>query len=108
MKWVRLRQRLREFDCGVEWTGGVGNRVNITRTVTRRGFLGRARPIELHTQVACSGDGSEADRSTVHRIRKAMHLDDAHDVDSATFYAGAVVDSFIIEYRRILRRLAKL
>lgn len=111
MKWWRLRQRLREFGCDSTPAGGVGNRLNITRQVAsaqkrRWGFAKPATP--LFTQVAWAGDGTEADRDTIHKIRRDLCLDDEHDIDSATFYRDAVIDSFIIDYRRILRRLAKL
>lgn len=106
LKWLRLKQRLRDFGC--EWApaGGVGNRINVTRKVQRRGFL-RQRTRVLSVQVAWAGDGTEADRNTIHMIRRRLELDDDHDVDSATFYAGATIDAFIIDYRRILRRLGK-
>lgn len=109
MKWLRLKQRLRELGCETQAVGGVGNRVNIFRRLREPRFLGLGtREQVLQTQVACAGDGTDADRDTIHKIRHDLHLDDDHDVDSATFYAGAEVDAFIIDYRRILRRLAKL
>jgi death-on-curing family protein len=108
MKWGRLKQRLRDFGCSFEPAPGVGHRLNITRTVREPRPLRRVKEFELHTQVAWSGDGSDADRSTVHKIRRDLHLDDAHDCDSGAFYFGYEIDSFIIDYRRILQRLAKL
>jgi death-on-curing family protein len=110
MKWVRLRQLLRdEFGCEFQPAAGVGNRLNVYRTKPRSKVLGLTRrPVALTTQVAWSGDGSDADKGTIHKIRKDLHLDNEHDIDSATFYQGAVVDGFIIEYRRILKRLARL
>lgn len=108
MKWFRLKQRLRDFDCECVMASGVGNRINVTRRLIQSRRFGRQRVRLLSTQVACGGEGTEADRSTVHKIRKDLHLDDEHDVDSATFYANAKIDAFIIDYRRILRRLAKL
>ncbi len=109
MKWLRLKQRLRDFDCECQTAGGVGNRLNIVREVRESSFLGlRLRVRALQTQVAWAGDGTDADRDTIHKIRHDLWLDDDHDVDSATFYAGAEVHAFIIDYRRILRRLAKL
>jgi prophage maintenance system killer protein len=109
MKWISLDRRLRDFGCTVKPTGNVGNRVNIVRTIqepARRFHRSRVR--ELRTQVACSGQGTEADRGTIHKIRRDLELDDDHGVDSASFYEGAKIDSFIIDYRRILKRLAKL
>lgn len=109
MKWLRLKQRLRELGCETETATGVGNRLNIHREIEGKTFFGLRRTLQrLQTQVACSGDGTEADRNALHKIRRDLHLDDEHDMDSATFYAGSEVDSFIIEYRRILRKLAKL
>lgn len=108
MKWIRLKQRLREFGCDYGQAGGVGNRINVWRDVNRPRRLGRPKVVRLSTQVAYGGDGTEADRSTVHKLRKDLELDDDHDIDSGSFYGGEVIDSFIIDYRRILRRLAKL
>ena len=108
MKWVTLKQRLRELDCSFTPAPGVGNRLNLSRRVRRRARFGVAKRETLSTQVAWPGDGTDADRSTIHKIRRDLQLDDAHDVDSASFYADAKIDGFIIDYRRILRRLAKL
>jgi death-on-curing family protein len=109
MKWIRLQQRLAEHNCTWEPAGGVGNRLNICRTIPGKKRFGiTQRSQVLSTQVACAGSGSEADRNTIHKIRRDLQLDDEHDIDSASFYAGAAIDSFIIDYRRILARLAKL
>lgn len=108
MKWIRLKQRLRDFGCDFEPARGVGNRINIDRSIREKGFLGRHKTRVLHTQVRWAGDGTEADRNTLHKIRADLELDDANDCDSATFYQGAEIDSFIIDHRRILGRLAKL
>jgi len=111
MKWVRLKQRLREYGCEFS-TPSVGHRLNITREMTVRETHRFRRPttrtFTLAVQVQCGGDGTDAARSTIHRIRRELWLDDHHDVDSNDFYQGKKIDSFIIEYRRILRRLAKL
>jgi death-on-curing family protein len=108
MKWLKLKQLLRSFDCDFETAVGVGNRLNIYRTVERRGRLGRKRTERLQMQVAWAGDGTEAARNTVHEIRRRLELDDDHGVDSQVFYQGAEIDGFIIEYRRILQRLSNL
>jgi death-on-curing family protein len=108
MRWNRLKQRLRDFECGYEHHPGGGVRMNVWRDVSRPRRLGRPKTVRLSTQVACAGDGTDADRSAVHKIRKDLELDDAHDIDSTTFYGGEVIDGFIVDYRRILRRLSKL
>jgi death-on-curing family protein len=109
MKWHKLRSRLSELGCEMEPASGGGSRLNIRRTVYRKKLLGlRRTPVVLRTQVAWTGDNTEADKKAIHWIRSQLELDDANDVDSATFYEGAKVDAFIADYRRILKRLAKL
>lgn len=111
MKWIKLRQRLKELGCRCEPAGGVGNRLNIYRTVEeseRRWMRSKTKKVEFHTQVAWSGDGTDADKNVVHKIRKDLQLDDAHGYDAAAFYSGLEIDSVIADYRHILKRLAKL
>lgn len=109
MQWLKLRKRLRELGCECTPAQGVGNRMNITRTVEERTtVLRRTKRRVLTTQVACAGDGTDAAKNTIHKIRADLHLDDEHGYDSAAFYDDAVVDSFIAEYRDILKRLSKL
>ena len=107
MKWLKLRRRLRDFHCECEPVHGVGNRMNITRRVLQYGRI-RRKAVTLATQVAWAGDGTEADKNTIHKIRNDLHLDEEHGVDGRVFYEGAEIDAVVIEYRNILRRLAKL
>lgn len=107
--WLRLKRILRTFHCRIETAGGVGNRIDIYRTVEDKRIFGRSRTRELYTQVAYRGDGTEAARNTVHHIRAELELDEAHGVDSRGFYeAEAEPDEFIQTYRTLLRRLARL
>lgn len=106
LKWIRLKQKLKAFDCTSEPAPGVGNRLNISRAVTIQGRFRQKREY-LHVQVACAGDGTDADRNTVHEVRKQLHLDNAHGVDSIAFYDGALIDQFIIDYHSLLQRLGK-
>jgi death-on-curing family protein len=108
LKWIKLKHILRTFDCEFDAAGGVGNRINITRTIPRKGILKRSRSEVLSIQVACAGDGTEAARNTIHEVRRKLQLDPEHDVDSQVFYHGAEIDGFICEYRHILTRLARL
>jgi death-on-curing protein len=107
MKWHKLKGRLRELGCYME--KGAGIRLDITRTIETRDLFGlRRKRRELRTQVSCPSDGDEASKATIHKIRKDLALDDANGVDSGWFYEGAKIDAFIIEYRGVLKRLAKL
>ncbi len=111
MKWLRLKQRLRTFDC--QWTPapGGGTAINIERKITvTYSRLRRVWPKteELRVQVRCPGDGADASPRTIRTIRHALRLDNDHGVDSAAFYRGDGIDLFIAEYRQVLRRLAKL
>jgi hypothetical protein len=65
----------------------------------------------LRTQVQCAGDGTDADRSTIKKIRADLELDDDHGIDSLVFYQAAqeqIAEGFIVRYRKTLRRLAQL
>ncbi len=107
MKWLKLKRRLRDFECDCQPVQGVGNRINITREVVRPGLLLKRKQL-LSTQVAWAGDGTEADKNTIHKIRADLELDEDHGIDGRSFYEGAEIDAVVIEYRNILRRLAKL
>lgn len=107
LKWRELKQILRRYGC--EFSIRTGNRLNISRTVSRTGGLfRRSRDELLSCQASHPDDGREVDRNTIHYIRKELELDEEHDVDSEVFYAEAEIDDFIARYRRILRELAKL
>lgn len=109
LKWIRLRQILVGLGCTCLPVTGSGNRLVITRPVRRRRRILGERIAVLNTHVAWAGDGTEASRSTIHKIRQDLELDEEHGVDSNSFYSGAaVIDSFIAEYSGILRRLARL
>lgn len=109
MQWFKLRRRLRELGCDSEPASGRGNRLNIYRVIEERSFLGlRAKTRTLRCQVGWSGDGTEAPKNLIHKIRTDLRLDDAHGFDSRAFYEDARIDDFITEYRDILQRLSRL
>jgi death-on-curing family protein len=112
LQWRKLRRLLADFDCAIHPAAGVGNRLNISRTIRAgSGFLGRPKLRTLRTQVQSSGDGSDADRSTIKKIRTDLELDDDHDIDSLVFYRAAeeqIARGFIAKYRKTLKRLAHL
>lgn len=109
LSWRKVRQALGEH--GVVCTPVAGNRINLTRKVTRLGGFFRSDRIEtLHTQMAYAGEGTEVAKNTINTIRRELELDEAHGIDSAAFYDRESVSpsEFIHRYRKTLRRLAKL
>jgi len=112
LRWRRLRRLLADFDCEVRPAPGVGHRVNVIRTIrTGTGFLGRPKVRTLRTQVQSAGDGTDADRSTIKKIRGDLELDDDHGIDSLVFYQASqeqIAEGFIVTYRKTLKRLAQL
>ena len=115
LPWRKLEKILRRFDCDLP-TPKPGNRRDIYRTVESprpAGILGRKRRpkrIALSTQVAYTDGGRDVGIATIKKIRQDLHLDADHDVDSRLFYtkAASEIDSFVTQYRKVLRRLAKL
>lgn len=109
IQWRKLRQILRGFGCTLTQPS-VGNRMNIRRTVSERGRLGRTRKRELFTQVKYKDDGREALVDTVKKIRHDLWLDEDHGIDSLAFYqrGGPSAADFIARYRKTLKRLARL
>ena len=108
--WRRLKRILTQYGCEFE-NPTAGNRINILRNVERPGGLLRAKKREtLRTQTAWAGDGTEAARNTVNKIRRDLELDEENGIDSATFYESQEWSrsEFIHKYRRTPRRLAKL
>lgn len=110
LPWRRLRRQLTALGCELEIPGTVGNRMNITRKVKRKGLFGRMREQSLQTQVFYGDEGRDVDISTIKKIREDLELDDEHGVDSLSFYSTepASVAEFITRYRKTLDRLARL
>lgn len=108
IQWRRLKRILSDFGC--TWSfARVGNRLNIQRSVEGSGrWTRRARLLSV--QVKYTDDGRDAQRYTVHEIRRGLELDEEHGVDSASFYGVAehAIDEFIVRYRKLLKRLSKL
>ncbi|WP_299932295.1 type II toxin-antitoxin system death-on-curing family toxin [uncultured Nocardioides sp.] len=111
IKWHQLRKMLGEYGVRCEQAKNVGNRMNLYRDVEERRSLGFGkRKRTLQCQVVYGDEGREVNRGDLRRLRTALQLDDEHGVDSSAFYDGdpRPAGEFILEYRRILRRLAKL
>jgi death-on-curing family protein len=107
VQWRRLRQILGGFGCEVALQQGV--RANIVRVIEEPGRL-RTRRRTYATQVKYTDDGREAQVHTVKKIRRDLWLDEEHGVDSQSFYrmSGLMPSTFIVKYRKTLKRLAKL
>jgi death-on-curing family protein len=108
IQWRKLRQILADFDCEISHASS--NRLRIRRTVPERGMFGRTRARTLTTQVKYADDGRQALVDTVKKIRRDLWLDEAHGYDSIDFYqhGGVSPSLFIMEYRKTLKRLARL
>lgn len=101
----KLRNILTSHNCEVEYTLG---KVNITRIIKKRGII-LSKEKKLHTQVSYSGEGRDVPMVVIKKIRKELHLDEPHGIDSHDFYGkeSMKVTDFIIRYRKTLHRLAK-
>jgi prophage maintenance system killer protein len=107
VQWRRLRQILAAYGCDVQHAG---SRVNVERTIEEKTRLGRVRRTTFRTQVKYTDDGRDAQVHSLKKIRKDLHLDDEHGVDSQSFYRRpeAAASGFIVKYRKTLNRLARL
>jgi death-on-curing family protein len=107
VQWRRLRQILAAYGCDISH---VGSRVNIERTLEEKTRLGRIKRTTLRTQVKYTDDGRDAQVHSLKKIRKDLHLDDEHGIDSQSFYRRpeAAASAFTVKYRKTLKRLARL
>jgi death-on-curing family protein len=114
LTWKFLRRRLAAFGVSIEATGSRGGRLNLYRVthVRQRGVFGRelTKTRTLSVQMVYAGDGRDVSKSDLKHLRRELHLDDDHGIDSAMFYGidSTPPDQFIAEYRKTLVRLAKL
>ncbi|WP_458109291.1 type II toxin-antitoxin system death-on-curing family toxin [Arthrobacter sp. R3-55] len=106
--WRNLSRLLKSKGC--EISQHRGEKLEITRTVTRRSrILGFLKTHKLNAYFTNTGDGREVPRTIVKRIRQELELDQEHGVDSEQFYSdGREPDYFILEYSKLLKRLAKV
>ncbi|WP_243623794.1 type II toxin-antitoxin system death-on-curing family toxin [Rathayibacter sp. VKM Ac-2927] len=111
--FAELRRRLQAFNCNVQITSNRGGRAIITREVLvkRRTIFGsRDRKETRQYNLPYGGDGREVSKSRIMGLRKELRLSELYGIDSASFYGNdkQPVDAFIAEYRKTLRRLARL
>lgn len=82
-----------------------GNFIEILRR--GRGLFGGERWTVVY-KVPCPGDSRTVSIQVIKDLRKALRLDEENGVDSHSFYGTqTVIDSFIMENRKVLRRLAR-
>jgi death-on-curing family protein len=105
----KLRQILDGYKCIYEF-GKSGAKFKIERRISKKGIFGGKKEEILKTQISYAGDGREVEVNTLKKIRQELKLSDTHGIDSKSFYDSAplVFDAFISNYRKILKRLAKL
>lgn len=88
-----------------------GNSVPVLREEPRKvGVLRRETKMELKPigRIGYRNEGETVSVKTMKELRRLCRLTEEDGVDSVSFYDGAeVIDSFINEYRTVLRRLAK-
>ncbi|MCE4025439.1 Fic family protein [Microbacterium sp. Au-Mic1] len=105
--WRKLRGILKQdFECSISsrTTG-----VLVERAIVERGFLGRRKQTVRRFQFVPAGDGREVGLGTIKQMRRELHLDETHGVDSVIFYGDErTPDEFIVQYRSLLRALAKV
>ena len=104
----KLRPILISYGCKLD--SRIGNKINITQTIKKKRFLSvLEREKTLCVQVPYHNEGQDVAKSTIKKIRKALHLDDNHGIDSRAFYSKEPVmaSGFIAHYRKLLQRLAK-
>jgi death-on-curing family protein len=110
---AELRRRLVALECAAQVTSNRGGRLVVERTVSvhRRSILGVRNRLELRRyNLPYGGDGRQVSRGRIKELRRELQLSDEFGVDSATFYGNdkRPVDSFIAEYRKTLKRLARV
>ena len=94
LKFRELRRLLRGHGCEIDPVAGSAVRI-------RRG--------SLQTQIHYDDEGREVEPGTLHKVRRDLELDEEHGCDSSIFYNEETrIDGFIMKYRGLLRRLAKV
>lgn len=108
VQWRRLRRILTDFGCQCVPRG---NKIEIVREVTKpsRWPFRKATTSRFFAQAHYTGDGRDADRKTVNRLRGELYLDEPNGIDRDAFYQQGdyPAGDFIVKYRKTLNRLAK-
>lgn len=104
----QLRRLLQNRGLGVKSMKSGKAAIYRTETV-RKGVL--RKRVEVDKRVTIIGwpnDGQVIGIRELKRVRRVLQLDEEHGCDTSSFYDGAdVIETFINEYRNVLRKLAK-
>jgi len=105
-----LRRILRRFD--VELENPRGNFIDVVRYSKKRAFLGFGREEVIAKRVAhipYPREGAVVGRNVLRAVRERCGLDERSGCDSKNFYGDDIaVDQFITNYKKTLKRLAKI
>ena len=106
LTYRELRKILRHF--GYELETPKGNSIDIVQVETRRDLLRRERVVRTRiANIDYPGEGETVAVRHLKYIRRRLKLSAEDGVDSDTFYGlGEPIDSFIVEHRGILYKLA--
>lgn len=111
--WSELRPRLYALGCEVHQSGNAGGKQIVERTVevrVRGAFGSRMKKGRRSYSFPYGGDGRQVGRGHIKEMRRRLCLSEDDGIDSASFYGTdqRPVDAFIAEYRKTLRRLARM
>lgn len=110
IKFHRLRKILGEYNCVFQSSPGAGSGMIITREFTKKNIFGINKKTFLQSHIHYGGEGREVPRSSIKKLRRELHLDPEHNVDSLAFYDKIEISpsDFIKKYSKTLRRLGRL
>ncbi len=111
--FVELKRQLQAHGCSVQLAKNSGGKAIVTREVeviSRGRFGNKTRRVTKRYHLPFGGDGRQVSRGRIKEMRRELHLSEEHGYDSASFYGDSKnsVDAFIAEYRKTLKRLARL
>lgn len=111
--FIQLKRQLQAHGCSIQMAKSPGGKAVVTRDVESlvNGFFGKKKQMkEKKYHLPFGGEGRQVSRTRIKELRRELHLSEEHGYDSASFYGDSKgsVDAFIAEYRKTLKRLARL
>ena len=106
IQYRKLKSILSGFEC--EIGDKQKGKIQISRVIRPSGIFSVTRKVTF--PLYCRTDGQEIDQVSIAKLRRELELDEAHGVDSTTFYVTgtSIIEGFIQRYRKTLQRLSKL